>query len=123
MGYNPSNDLIITFSIYSFFVFYLQKWSSVFQGASQGFGIFLNFFMGIATLFGLGFLIYYGIKVEWAAPLMVFGISLFVKFVMVSIEAILFGRFQSSVFIIGTIGIIVCPILAYRLLVIAGVIQ
>tara|TARA_B100001175_G_C19140544_1_gene463447 strand:- start:87 stop:458 length:372 start_codon:yes stop_codon:yes gene_type:complete len=123
MGYDPSTELIITFSIYSFFVFYLQKWSSVFQGASQGFGVFLNLFMGVATLFGLGFLIYYGIKVEWAAPLMLFGISLLLKFVMVSIEAILFGRSQSSIFIIGTVGFIICPILGYRLLVIAEIIK
>tara|TARA_Y100001970_G_scaffold192191_1_gene233575 strand:+ start:261 stop:632 length:372 start_codon:yes stop_codon:yes gene_type:complete len=119
----PSNELIITFSLFSFFVFYLQKWSKEFMGASQGFRIFLDFFMGISTIFGLFFLIYYGYKVEWTSPLILFAISIFIKGILIAIEVKLFFRIQYIVQYIGFISFIACPILAYRLLVISGLIS
>ena len=122
MGYFPSNELIITFSLYSFLVFYLQKWSKEFMGASQGFRIFLDFFMGISTIFGLLFLIYYGYKVEWTSPLILFALSMVIKFILIAIEVKLFFRVQYIVPYIGFISFIACPILAYRLLVISELI-
>ena len=53
----PTTDLLMTFSVYSFFVFYLQKWTTIFKGASLTFETYLNFFMGIATIYGLGILV------------------------------------------------------------------
>ena len=83
MSFLPSNELIITFSIYSFFIFYLQKWSTIFRGASLGFKLFIDWFMIIATIYGLAFLVYYGYKVDWTAPLVLFGISLLIKGAMI----------------------------------------
>ena len=122
MNYLPSNELIITFSIYSFFVFYLQKWTTIFRGASLGFGLFINWFMIIATIYGLAFLVYYGYKVDWTAPLALFGISLLIKGAMVVVESILFSRVPLIIQIIGGLGFIACPILGYRLLIITGLI-
>jgi hypothetical protein len=122
MEYFPSGELIITFSLYSFLVFYLQKWSKEFMGASALFEIFLNFFMGISTIFGLFFLIYYGYKVEWTAPLVLFALSIFIKGILITIEVKLFSRSQYIIQYIGMTSFIVCPILAYRLLVISGLI-
>ena len=93
------------------------------MGASQGFRIFLDFFMGISTIFGLFFLIYYGYKVEWTSPLILFAISIFIKGILIAIEVKLFFRIQYIVQYIGFISFIACPILAYRLLVISGLIS
>ena len=122
MSFLPSNELIITFSIYSFFIFYLQKWTTIFRGASLGFGFFINWFMIIATIYGLAFLVYYGYKVDWTAPLALFGISLLIKGAMVIVESILFSRVPYIIQIIGILGFIACPILGYRLLIIASLI-
>ena len=92
------------------------------MGASQGFRIFLNFFMGISDNFWFIFLIYYGYKVEWTSPLILFAISLFIKGILIAIVK-LFFRIQYIVQYIGFISFIACPILAYRLLVISGLIS
>ena len=120
MNFLPSNELIITFSIYSFFVFYLQKWSTIFRGGSLGFKLFIDWFMIFATIYGLAFLVYYGYKVDWTAPLALFGISLLIKGAMVIVESILFSRVPYIIQIIGILGFIACPILGYRLLIIAA---
>jgi len=117
-----SAELIITFSIYSFFVFYLQKWSSIFKGASILFETFLNFFMGFATIYGLFFLIFFGYKVSWTSALVLFGISFFIKGPMIMAEAILFSKMSFPVQFICTLGFITIPILGYRLLVVSGMI-
>ena len=122
MNYLPSNELIITFSVYSFFIFYLQKWTTIFRGSSLGFKIFLDSFMVIATIYGLAFLVYYGYKVDWTAPLVLFVISLLIKGAMIVVESILFSRVPLIIQIIGGLGFIACPILGYRLLIIAGLI-
>ena len=122
MNYLPSNELIITFSVYSFFIFYLQKWTTIFRDTSLGFKIFLDSFMVIATIYGLAFLVYYGYKVDWTAPLVLFVISLLIKGAMLVVESILFSRVPLIIQIIGGLGFITCPILGYRLLIIAGLI-
>ena len=96
-----STELIITFSIYSFFIFYLQKWSSVFRGGNPYFETFLNFFMGFATIYGLGFLVYFGYKFNWSSPLILFGISLLIKGAMIMVESILFVRVRYIVEFLG----------------------
>ena len=85
----PTTDLLMTFSVYSFFVFYLQKWTTIFRGASLAFETFLNFFMGIATIYGLGILVYYGYKVHWTAPITLFAMSFILKGLMIWVEATL----------------------------------
>ena len=57
-----STELIITFTLYSFFGFYLKKWSLDFRDQSFLFETFLTWFMGLASTFGVGFLIYFGYK-------------------------------------------------------------
>ena len=62
----------------------------------------LNFFMGFATIYGLGFLVYFGYKFNWSSPLILFGISLLIKGAMVVVESILFSRVPFIIQIIGT---------------------
>ena len=64
-----STELIITFTLYSFFGFYLKKWSLDFRDQSFLFETFLTWFMGLASTFGVGFLIYFGYKFGWLLAL------------------------------------------------------
>ena len=113
----PTIDLLMTFSVYSFFVFYLQKWTTIFKGASLTFETFLNFFMGIATIYGLGILVYYGYKVHWTAPITLFAMSFIIKGLMIWLEATLanIARIYYIVEYVGFIAIVACPILGFRL--------
>ena len=115
-----STELIITFSLYSFIVFYQQKWVSEFRGSSLGFSNFLSIFMGFATMYGIGFLIYFGYKIDWISALILFGISLVIKAVLIWVEAGI--NIQYSIQYIAASGFILIPILGYRLLVSSGLI-
>ena len=57
------------------------------------------------------------------SPLILFAISIFIKGILIAIEVKLFFRIQYIVQYIGFISFIACPILAYRLLVISGLIS
>jgi hypothetical protein len=101
--------LVVSYTIFSFFLFYQQLHIKNFRGASQGFLSLLTAFAFVAMLSGFGFLIYYGYKVSWLGALAFFGISFVVKFVWFGIEAKLGLRNAASfISIAGFIGIPVC---------------
>lgn len=101
--------LVVSYTLFSFFLFYQQLHIKNFRGASQGFLSLLTVFAFVAMLGGFGFLIYYGYKVSWLGALAFFGISLAVKFVWFGIEAKLGLRNAASfISIAGFVGIPVC---------------
>ena len=125
-----SLELIITFSIYSFLCFYQQKWVHDYESSSFldilsfknrfFFQTFLTQFMGIATIYGIGFLIYFGYKIEWVSALILFAISLVIKGIFILVEAQLTIRLEYAVEYIASAAFILIPILGYRLLVVSG---
>ena len=132
-----SLELIITFSIYSFLCFYQQKWVHDYESSSYvlriltfldirsyknelRFQTFLTQFMGIATIYGIGFLIYFGYKIEWVSALILFAISLVIKGIFILVEAQLTIRLEYAVEYIASAAFILIPILGYRLLVVSG---
>ena len=125
-----SLELIITFSIYSFLCFYQQKWVHDYESSSFldvlsfknrfFFKTFLTQFMGIATIYGIGFLIYFGYKIEWVSALILFAISLVIKGIFILVEAQLTIRLEYAVEYIASAAFILIPILGYRLLVVSG---
>ena len=117
-----SAELIITFTLYSFFGFYLKKWSLDFRDQSFLFETFLTWFMGLASTFGVGFLIYFGYKFGWLLALQLLGITFIASFIIIAIEGRLTRRMIYPVETIGIVGFVVTPILGYRLLVVSGVI-
>ena len=117
-----NTELIITFTLYSFFGFYLKKWSLDFRDQSFLFETFLTWFMGLASTFGVGFLIYFGYKFGWLLSLQLLGISFVATFIMIGIEGYLTRRMLHPVETIGTVAFVVTPILGYRLLVVSGAI-
>jgi len=118
-----SAELIITFTLYSFFGFYLKKWSLDFRDQSFLFETFLTWFMGLASTFGVGFLIYFGYKFGWLLALKLLGISFIISWLMIMIEGALSARISYFFYQkIGMVAFVATPILGYRLLVLAGMI-
>jgi len=118
-----STELIITFTLYSFFGFYLKKWSLDFRDQSFLFETFLTWFMGLASTFGVGFLIYFGYKFGWLLALKLLGISFIISWLMIMIEGALSARISYFFYQkIGMVAFVATPILGYRLLVLAGMI-
>ena len=117
-----STELVITYTLYSFFGFYLKKWTTIYRGASFGFETFLTWFMGLSSTYGVGFLIYFGYKFGWLLSLQLLGITFIASFIIIAIEGRLTRRMLHPVETIGTVSFVVTPILGYRLLVVSGVI-
>ena len=118
-----SAELIITFTLYSFFGFYLKKWSLDFRDQSFLFETFLTWFMGLASTFGVGFLIYFGYKFGWLLALKLLGISFIISWLMIMIEGALSARISYFFYQkIGMVAFVATPILGYRLLVVSGMI-
>tara|TARA_B100001765_G_C19364693_1_gene276337 strand:- start:29 stop:397 length:369 start_codon:yes stop_codon:yes gene_type:complete len=118
-----STELIITFTLYSFFGFYLKKWSLDFRDQSFLFETFLTWFMGLASTFGVGFLIYFGYKFGWLLALKLLGISFIISWLMIMIEGALSARISYFFYQkIGMVAFVATPILGYRLLVVSGMI-
>ena len=118
-----STELVITYTLYSFFGFYLKKWTTIYRGASFGFETFLTWFMGLSSTYGVGFLIYFGYKFGWLLALKLLGISFIISWLMIMIEGALSTRISYFFYQkIGMVAFVATPILGYRLLVVSGVI-
>ena len=102
--------VVIPYCFFSMFLFYQQLHTKHFRGASQGFLslLVLTGFIGMIT--GLVFLVYYGFKVVWWAPLALFGIGLVFQFISNTIENLI-GAFALSM--LGFIGWPVCAFLMF----------
>lgn len=109
-----SSILVVSYTLFSFFVFYQQLHVKNYRGASQGFGSFLTLFSFVAMLAGFAFLIYYSYQVSWLGALALFGISLAVKFVWFALEAKLGIRAAAPfISLTGFLGIPVCAYFAW----------
>ena len=117
-----STELTITYILYSFFGFYLKKWTTVFRGASLAFETFLIWFMALSSIYGIGFLIYFGYKFGWLLALKLFGITFIGTGIIISIEGALTKRMSYPIETLGSIAFITTPILGYRLLVVSSLI-
>ena len=103
--------LVVSYTLFSFFLFYQQLHIKNFRGASQGFLGLLNVFALVAMIGGLAFLIYYGYQVSWLGALGLFGIALVVKFVWFGIEAKL-GLSNAAPFV-SIAGFVAIPVCAF----------
>jgi hypothetical protein len=120
-----TNELIITYVLFWYFLFYITKWMKDFRGASQNFYQFLTAFSSIGTGFGLIVLLSIAINSEWVNGLILMGISVVVNMILVIIEStitIKLLKIDYAVEKIGMVSFFVVPILAYRLIVLLGII-
>ena len=120
-----TNELIITYVLFWYFLFYITKWMKDFQGASKNFYHFLSAYSTIGTGFGLVVLLSIAINSEWINGLKLLGISVVVNMILVIIEStitIKFLKIDYAVQKIGMVSFFVVPFLAYRLIVLLGII-
>lgn len=109
-----TGTVIISYSLYSLFLFYQQLHIKNFRGTSQGFLLLLNVFSIVTMLGGIAYLIYYGFKMSWLGTLGLVGIAFFIKFVWFGIEAKL-GLRDAAPFI-SIMGFIAVPICTFFML-------
>jgi len=96
-----------------------------FRGASQNFYLFLIYYSGLGTLFGLSMLVYFGINTELMNALKLMGMSIVSNVILVVIETIItlkILKMDYAVEKIGMISFFVVPVLGYRLLVLLEII-
>jgi hypothetical protein len=98
---------VLYYCFFGLFVYYQQLHVKNFRGSSQIFQTILSLFAFAGMITGLVFLVIYGIKVIWWAPIVLLILSILSTFIGVFIEKLI-GKF-----IISIAGFIAWPILAY----------
>lgn len=120
-----TNELIITYVLFWYFLFYITKWMKDFRGASQNFYYFLSAYSSIGTGFGLIVLLSIAINSEWMNGLKLLGISVVANSILVIMETFITTKLLKIDYAVQKIGMVsffVVPILAYRLIVLLGII-
>ena len=118
-------ELIVTYVLFWFFLFYITKWMKEFKGASQKYYLFLTYYSGLGTMFGLAMLVSFGINTELMNALKLMGISIISNMILVVIETFVTTkllRMDYAVAKIGMVSFFVVPVLGYRLLVLLEII-
>ena len=112
-------ELTITYILFWFFLFYITKWMKDFRGASQNFYLFLTYYSGLGTIFGLVMLVSFGINTELMNALKLMGMSIVSNIILVVIETFITTKLLKLDYAVEKIGMIsffVVPVLGYRLL-------
>lgn len=97
-------SVIVVYSIYVAFATFQKFCIQDFRGRSEIYKFVLSFFALITSLFGVGFLIYYGFKTLWWTPFALFGIGILAYFILGFIEQLI------PMWLLGLISFIVIPI-------------
>ena len=116
-------ELTITYILFWFFLFYITKWMKDFRGTSQKFYLFLTYYSGLGTVYGLAILISFGINDGFINAFKLMGMSIVTNIILVSVESVITLRvlkIDYAVEKIGMISLFVIPILGYRLLNLLG---
>lgn len=108
--------LVLSFTAFGTFLFYQQKHTATFRGSSVAFGAVLSMWAGVATLFDVAFLIYFGHRSSWwdAAKLLGLSIALWIPFMI--IEVLVTGVFPSVFLLLSLAGFLVLPICGYLMI-------
>jgi hypothetical protein len=93
--------LIISYTVFSFFLYYQRLHVKIFQGSSEAFGAMLGLFALVGTIYGLGFLVYWGYKISWIQSGILLAIAYAIKLVWFLIEAKLGLRDSNWIFILS----------------------
>ena len=116
-------ELTNTYILFWFFLFYITKWMKDFRGTSQKFYLFLTYYSGLGTVYGLAILISFGINDGFINAFKLMGMSIVTNIILVSVESVITLRvlkINYAVEKIGMISLFVIPILGYRLLDLLG---
>src|SRR6266511_1954084 len=70
--------VIVTYCVYAIFAAQQKFCIRDFRGRSQGYYLLLGYFAFFTSLFGVGFLIFYGVRTTWLASLVLFALGLLI---------------------------------------------
>lgn len=106
-------SLVVSFTLFTTFLFYQQKHVSTFQGASQAFVLLLSFFALVGFVFELGFLLYFGYQTSiWTAVKLVgLGVVLWIPLMM--LEVSVSSRVPVFYVLLSLAGFVAMPVCAY----------
>ena len=112
-------ELTITYILFWYFLFYITKWMKDFRGASRNFYLFLTYYSGTGTLFGIAMLVSFGVNTEIMNAVKLIGMSIVSNMILVSVESLITLRLLKIDYAVEKIGMIsffVVPILGYSLM-------
>jgi hypothetical protein len=78
--------VVVTYAVYSIFAAQQKFCIRDLSEASPGYSLLLSYFGFFTSLFGVGFLIYYGFQTTWWAPLVLFAIGMLIYIPFVLLE-------------------------------------
>lgn len=107
-------SLVVSYSIFSFFLFYQQFHVKNYQGQSGAFGLALTASAFAAMLFGWGFLFWWGYKISWLGAALLFAIAFVIKLPWFLIEARL--GLRKAYWILSLLGFAGLPASGYAML-------
>lgn len=101
---------IAFYSLFSMFAYYNRRWAREFRGAGTVFHGFLSF-MGVAALgVGVGYLVWYGVRVSWIGSGVAFAVSVLFVTVAASLEQFL------RTIVLPIVSVVLWPICAILML-------
>ncbi len=106
-----SATLVVSYTVFSFFLFYQRLHLKNFNGDSEIFGGILALFTIAAGIFGYGFIIYWGFTVDWWQAIILFAIGFGFQLIWFPIEALL--RLRNLWMFFSLLGFIALPIAGY----------
>jgi hypothetical protein len=71
-------SVVVAYAVYAIFAAQQKFCIRDFKGASHAYYLLLGYFGFFTSVFGIGFLIYYGFQTVWWAPLVLFALGLLV---------------------------------------------
>jgi len=114
------DDFLIYYCLFGFFLFYIKKWMKDFKGASEKVYLFLIYYSGLGTVFGISIVIYAGYLNNWLYALKVFVVGILSTMLLVTIETIVTSKLLKidyAVEKIGLVSLFLVPILAIQMLI------
>jgi hypothetical protein len=81
--------VVVTYAVYAVFAAQQKFCYRDFKGASIGYHALLGYFGFFTSLFGIGFLIYYGFRTTWWAPLVLFSLGVLIYIPFSTLELVM----------------------------------
>ena len=114
MSYHLPFSVLITYGIFAVFASQQKFCLRDFRGSNQSYKLALAVFATLTSLFGIGFLVYYGFHTTWWAPLLLFAVGLLVYIPFTSLEASVEKFMPLQIW--GMLSFIVVPVCAVLLI-------
>jgi len=104
MGETLPWNIVLVYCVYVAFATFQKFCIKEFRGQHEIYKAVLSLFALLTSIFGVGFLIYYGYKTIWWAPVSLFGIGVLAYFLLGFIEQLI------PMWLLGLLSFIVIPI-------------